>query len=142
MLDRCLNPHRPHHQGNAGGIRRDRRTTRCRTALRYTKVLGRGPDAALFLGEVQAYSTGVLFSAALRLRRRMDGNLPNMHMELMGVPARNAEAGDPEERLMVGVQFADDRPCRPRRPAGSQNRPIADRPLLCLVLRLWPALSL
>ncbi len=35
-------------------------------------VLGRGPDAALFLVETQACSTGVLFSMALRLRRRFN----------------------------------------------------------------------
>jgi len=70
-------------------------------------VLGRGPDAALFLVGAQAYSTGVVLSAALRLCRRFDSY--NMHMELTGMPARNAGAADPNKRLMLGVQFADGR---------------------------------
>ena len=72
-------------------------------------VLGRGPDAALFLVEAQAYTTGVLFSAALRLRRRFDSYGPNMHMELMGSPTRTSGADDPDERLMLGVQLSDGR---------------------------------
>ena len=51
----------------------------------------------------------MLFTAVLRLRRRMDSTLPNMHIELMGMSTRNAGAGDAEGRLMVGVQFAYDR---------------------------------
>lgn len=72
-------------------------------------VLGRGPDAALFLVEAQAYTTGVLFSAALRLRRRFDSYGPNMHMELMGSPTRTSGADDPDGRLMLGVQLSDGR---------------------------------
>lgn len=71
-------------------------------------LLGRGPDAVMFLTGAQGYSTGVAFSVAVRLRRRFDDYRGNIHMELIGGLPRGA-SHDPDSRLMMGVEFSDGR---------------------------------
>lgn len=68
------------------------------------RLLGRGPDAALFITAVQAYRDGVLLTIAVRLRQRADRQRLDL-TQFMGEPARDTL--DAQGRLLIGVELSD-----------------------------------
>ncbi len=72
-------------------------------------MLGQGPDAAMFLTAVLAYSTSMTFTVGLRLRHPLNDYYANVHAGLTGMPLRGPSRGDPEGRFMLGIQLSDGR---------------------------------
>lgn len=71
------------------------------------RLLGRGPNAALFISTAQAYSGGVQFTVMVRLRRSNDNQPLNLMTQFMGGPTRDTI--DPDSRLLIGVELSDGR---------------------------------
>ena len=68
-------------------------------------VLGRTPDACIALVGVAAYTTGVTFRLAVRMRTRA----PSVEGISRVMTGYHLPGDDPEARLLLGVEFADGR---------------------------------
>jgi hypothetical protein len=69
--------------------------------------VARGEDAAIGVVGVRAYTTGFELTLAIRLRKpRPPATQQALHLLLGGEPVGR---GDPDERLLVGIEYADGR---------------------------------
>ncbi len=77
-------------------------------AVAVDAVLGRGPDAVVAVSVVQAYTTGLSFEVAVRLRTSPRGLLRHgLHALMDG--GWDDEEVDLDQRLLLGVEYADGR---------------------------------
>lgn len=76
------------------------------TVVPVNTVLGRSADAVIALVGVEAFTTGWSFRLAIRTRMGA-ASVERISRVLSGHP--DPDHGDPDERLLLGVEFADGR---------------------------------
>lgn len=77
--------------------------------LPVTAILGRTPDAAVAVTALTAFSTGVSFTVAVRLRVPPENVRGPGLYDLIGEHHRPGADIDPDQRLLLGVEYADGR---------------------------------
>jgi hypothetical protein len=71
----------------------------------FTAVLGRTEDLAVCLAGMDAYTTGLSFRLAVRLRKARSG----LHHRLFEMVSGHGPGTPAEDRLLLGVEYADGR---------------------------------
>jgi len=89
-------------------------------------VLARTPDVALALTHLTAFTTGVALTLAVRLRVAPDGLPPGeLYQRISPYPGLGADL-DPDQRLLLGVEYADGRTATNLRSGGWPAAPVDD----------------
>jgi hypothetical protein len=77
--------------------------------LEFSAVLGRSDETAVFVSSFRVYSTGLGFTLSVRLRREPRHDLAHRINELISGHGPGGREDDLEERLLLGVEYADGR---------------------------------
>ena len=77
--------------------------------LEFSALLGRSDESAVFVSSFRVYSTGLGFTLSVRLRREPRHDLAHRIHELISGHGPGGREGDLEERLLLGVEYADSR---------------------------------
>lgn len=90
-------------------IRMERPDNEIGWVLPLSVVLGQTPDAAVAVTHMTAFTTGVAFNLAVRLRVAPDGVARRGLYELISPHLPPGLSVDQERRLLLGVEYADGR---------------------------------